>query len=168
MKDLEKQNESNNKHLLLQTIKDFLENGVKFQNIEEKSMESFKMNFTKQEKKFIDANIDKWVNSAYLAKQYVEKRQYTIEDSQVVPVDNEHTGVFQRNSHLGDGLQQFLEMKHELDITPLYLTTNYKSNVSFFKRYIFKTIKDETIINIYGLTGTLGSHASLLFCLKNK
>jgi len=52
------------------------------------------------------------------------------------------------NTKLGDGLHQFLQMKHALKVTSESLTTNYLSNVGFFKRY------NE---NILGLTGTLGS-----------
>jgi len=39
-------------------------------------------------------------------------------------------------------------MKHDLKITPESLTTNYLSNVGFFKRYGK---------NLYGLTGTCGA-----------
>ena len=52
-------------------------------------------------------------------------------------------------------MKQFLQIKHGLDITPHNLTTNYKSNVSFFKRYI----NTETN-NIYGMTDTLCSDAA--------
>lgn len=38
-------------------------------------------------------------------------------------------------------------MKEQVKITPLSLTTNFSSNVNFFKKYN----------KIYGLTGTLGS-----------
>ena len=121
-------------------------------------LSDFKIYFSDNEHEFINANLSDWIDSAFLAKQLNENHQYIIQDSKIVPVDSENTGMFQKNSHLSDGLQQFLQIKHGLDITPLNLTTNYKSNVSFFKRYI----NTETN-NIYGMTGTLGSDAARKF-----
>eukprot|EP00392_Amoebophrya_sp_AT5.2_P019007 g19694.t1 len=49
-------------------------------------------------------------------------------------------------STYNDGVRQFLELKHGLRMTPLAMTTNFLSNVHFFKKYA----------RIFGLTGTLG------------
>jgi hypothetical protein len=69
-------------------------------------------------------------------------------------VDANNTGVVQTNMHWSNGLHQFLQLKHGCKITAESLTTNFISNVSYFKRYGS---------NIYGLTGTLGSsHAKEL------
>ncbi|CAF1368755.1 unnamed protein product [Didymodactylos carnosus] len=50
--------------------------------------------------------------------------------------------------HWNNGLHQFLQIKHGAKISAESLTTNFISNVTYFKRYG---------LNIYGLTGTLGS-----------
>ena len=49
--------------------------------------------------------------------------------------------------HWNNGLHQFLQIKHGAKITAESLTTNFISNVTYFKQYGS---------NIYGLTGTLG------------
>ena len=47
-----------------------------------------------------------------------------------------------------EGIQQFLETKHQLSVSDVTLTTNYLSNFSFYTRYQ----------ELHGLTGTLGNH----------
>lgn len=61
---------------------------------------------------------------------------------------DKNTGVSQKNTSWSDGLHQFIQIKHGLKITSESLTTNFISNVAFFKKYG---------PNIYGLTGTIGS-----------
>ena len=65
----------------------------------------------------------------------------------VIPVDFKASGVLEKNKRWGDGLQQFLEMKHQLALTPLSTVTNYLSNFHYFKRYTN---------GVYGVSGTLG------------
>ncbi|KAM9728242.1 uncharacterized protein ACNS7B_016248 [Menidia menidia] len=74
----------------------------------------------------------------------------------IVPVDFQASGVLERNKRWGGGLQQFLEMKHQLAISPLSNVTNYMSNVHFFRRYLGGT-------GIFGVSGTLGGPAEKAF-----
>ena len=55
---------------------------------------------------------------------------------------------------LSDGLHQFLQIKHSIQLTAENLVTSFVSNVGYFKRYG---------TNIYGLTGTIGTEKSQLF-----
>lgn len=45
------------------------------------------------------------------------------------------TGGISESTHWCDGLHQFLQIKHELDIFPESVTTNFISNMGFMKRY---------------------------------
>ena len=60
----------------------------------------------------------------------------------------ERSGVIQEHTHWSNGLHQYLQIKHNLAMTPEGLTTSFMSNMAYFKRY-----GD----NIYGMSGTLGS-----------
>ena len=72
----------------------------------------------------------------------------------IYPVDFKSTGVTETNKKWGDGLQQFLEMKHDSPCSPLPLITNFLSNIDFFDRYGS---------NIVGVSGTLGNDAEKKF-----
>nr|XP_015208820.1 PREDICTED: uncharacterized protein LOC107078100 [Lepisosteus oculatus] len=81
-----------------------------------------------------------------------EKHQYQA----IIPVDFKASGVLEKNKRWGDGLQQFLEMKHQLAVTPLSNVTNYLSNFHYFQKYL-------TGKGIFGVTGTLGGEADVEF-----
>lgn len=74
----------------------------------------------------------------------------------IIPLDFQASGVLEKNKRWGDGLQQFLEMKHQLAISQLSNVTNFMSNVHFFKRYL----KGK---GIFGVSGTLGGKAEKAF-----
>ena len=74
----------------------------------------------------------------------------------IIPVDFQASGVLEKNKRWGDGLQQFLEMKHQLALSQLSTVTNYMSNVQFFKRYLSGK-------GIFGVSGTLGGEADKAF-----
>ncbi len=99
----------------------------------------------------------KWIDSALLAHfTYKESRDYTIELNNssrhvVVPVDFANTGVLQNGTSWNNGLHQFLQIKHGLEVYPESLTTNFFSNLALIDRYQK---------NVYGITGTLGSQES--------
>ena len=76
-----------------------------------------------------------WIENAFLAYNMQLKREYIVQDNAIYPVDYKSTGVIETNKKLGDGLQQFLEMKHGLPRSPLSLITNFLSNIDFFERY---------------------------------
>ena len=88
-----------------------------------------------------------WIENAFLAKEMQPGREYIIDGDAIYPVDFKSTGVVETNKKWGDGLQQFLEMKHGLSRSPLSLITNFLSNIDFLERYGS---------NIVGVTGTLG------------
>ena len=67
---------------------------------------------------------------------------------EIIPVDYASTGVLEKNKRYSEGIQQFLEVKHQLSVSDVTLTTNYLSNFSFYTRYH----------ELHGLTGTLGNH----------
>ena len=75
----------------------------------------------------------------------------------VVPVDFMGTGVLEKDKKWGNGLQQFLEFKHQLAISPMSLVTNFLSNYSFFRKYS----------HVYGVSGTLGDEVEHEFLGKH-
>ncbi|XP_078533257.1 uncharacterized protein LOC144819159 [Lissotriton helveticus] len=77
----------------------------------------------------------------------------------IIPVDFKATGVLEKNKRWGDGLQQFLEMKHQLAISPLSNVTNFMSNFHFLQRYTKGT-------GMFGVSGTLGDEAEVGFLKK--
>ena len=95
-----------------------------------------------------------WIDNAFLAKDMRPWREYIVQEDTIYPVDYKSTGVIETNKKWGDGLQQFLEMKHGLPRSPLSLITNYLSNIDFFDRYGS---------NIVGVTGTLGDEQEKQF-----
>jgi hypothetical protein len=93
-----------------------------------------------------------WAGSALEALNMKEEVNYVIlqEDGRdvIAPVDYENTGVTQINTMWQNGLHQFLQLKHQLELKAENLTSAYISNLSFFRLYG---------TNLCGLTGTLGS-----------
>ncbi|CAI5671899.1 unnamed protein product [Oreochromis niloticus] len=73
--------------------------------------------------------------------------EYVIEKHGIVPVDYSCTGVVENCMKWSDGLQQFLEMKHESKLSDMTAITNYMSNVGLLQKYGNQ---------IYGMSGTLG------------
>ena len=98
-------------------------------------------------KDYCESRFRCWIDNAFLAKNMQQGREYIVQDAAIYPVDYKSTGVIETNKKWGDGLQQFLEMKHNLPRSPLSLITNYLSNIDFFDRYGS---------NIVGVSGTLG------------
>ena len=98
---------------------------------------------------FAHSRAEKWVKNAFLATTMKQNREYIVSDGKVLPVDLKSTGIVELNKKWGDGLQQFLEMKHRITISPLSLVTNFLSNICLFRQYGSN--------GILGLSGTLGS-----------
>ena len=98
---------------------------------------------------FAHSRAEKWVKNAFLATTMKPNREYIVSDGKVLPVDLKSTGVVELNKKWGDGLQQFLEMKHRITVSPLSLVTNFLSNICLFRQYGPNSI--------LGLSGTLGS-----------
>ncbi|XP_078533263.1 uncharacterized protein LOC144819165 [Lissotriton helveticus] len=78
----------------------------------------------------------------------------------IIPVDFKATGVLEKNKRWGDGLQQFLEMKHQLAISPLSNVTNFMSNFHFLQRYTKGT-------GMFGVSGTLGDEPEVEYLKKH-
>ena len=100
------------------------------------------------------SRLEHWINNALVAEQMQYGRKYIVANDAIYPVDYNSTGVIEINKKWGDGLQQFLEMKHDLPLSPLSLITNFLSNIDYFKRY------DS---NILGVSGTLGNDGERTF-----
>lgn len=92
------------------------------------------------------------------AKNYTESPAHYFDC--IIPVDFKASGVLEKNKRWSDGLQQFLEMKHQLALTPLSTVTNYLSNFHYFKRYANGS-------GVYGVSGTLGDESDCAFLSKH-
>lgn len=99
-------------------------------------------------KEFVENQIPKWVDSAITAFYYQENIHYVAHAGVIKPVDYSSTGIVQNSTNWSNGLHQFLQIKHLLKMTSETFTTNFLSNMGYFKRYSN---------NLFGLTGTLGS-----------
>ncbi|XP_063043369.1 protein translocase subunit SecA-like [Engraulis encrasicolus] len=97
---------------------------------------------------FIKAKLRVWVLSAFQAKEMDLGDEYIIQGQSVVPVDYTCTGVVQNNMRWSNGLQQFIEMKHQAKLSNMTAITNFMSNVRLFRMY-----KSQ----VYGISGTLGN-----------
>ena len=95
---------------------------------------------------FVGSQLPTYIHSAFIALRMTEKREYVVKRGKITPVDYQNSGVIESNKHWGGGLQQMLEMKHHLKISPISIITNFISHIEFFKRYT----------EIYGLSGTIG------------
>ena len=111
-------------------------------------------------REYCKSRLKYWIGNAFVAKQMKQDREYVVRDNDVYPVDFQSTGVIETNKKWGDGLQQFLEMKHCLPISPLSLITNFLSNVDFFDLYRNNTVD---VCNILGVSGTLGGEPEKAF-----
>lgn len=117
---------------------------------------------------FVCGKREKWIENALLAKyDYHEDVSYRVlarakpdaiegkekeedEERLVVLMDNSSTGATMVNTILSQGLHQFLQLKHNLRLTPETLTYAFISNIAYILSY--------GAGRMYGLTGTLGSH----------
>ncbi|KAK5848271.1 hypothetical protein PBY51_005899 [Eleginops maclovinus] len=98
----------------------------------------------------VSSKLKVWIENAFKAQTMTKDREYTLEIHGIVPVDYNSTGVVENFTVMSDGLQQFLEMKHQYKLSDMTAVTNYMSNVELFLKY-----KDQ----IFGISGTLGQQA---------
>lgn len=127
--------------------------------------------------KYLENQLPVFVENALKAIQMTKGREYMIERSlsaqgirvseedqhmyhSIVPVDFQASGMLEKRKRWGEGLQQFLEMKHQLTLSPLSNVTNYMSNSNFFKRYLRGK-------GIFGVSGTLGGDADKGFLTRH-
>ena len=101
-------------------------------------------------KTFVTSQLSTYIDSAITAHLMVENREYLIsKDKKIIPVDFENSGIIEANKRWGGGLQQMLEMKHQLQLSPMSVVTNFLSHVGFFTRY--------GTGSLFGLSGTIGT-----------
>ncbi|WP_419241541.1 hypothetical protein [Cardinium endosymbiont of Nabis limbatus] len=107
-------------------------------------------------RQFSRIQLPSWIKNCLSALfDYEIKKHYIVSgDNRIVPVQYNETGILQHNLVWSNGLCQFLQMKERLSVDPESISTNYFSNIGFFKRYGN---------SIYGLTGTLGESATRSF-----
>lgn len=128
-------------------------------------------------KSYVENQLPVFVENALKAVEMTRGREYMIDTSPaaerdvakshdrdqynaVIPVDFKASGVLEKNKKWGNGLQQFLEFKHQLAISPISNVTNYMSNFHYFKRYLSGR-------GIFGVSGTLGGKADQDFLAKH-
>jgi len=106
-------------------------------------------------KSVIYRKLPTWIRSAFYAKSLIVNDEYIIADQVInglkkktVTVMDKATGVEQFSLKWSNGLHQFLQFKHGLELSQDSLKAVFLSNFFFFKRYGQ---------NLYGLSGTLGS-----------
>jgi preprotein translocase subunit SecA len=106
---------------------------------------------------FAGQMLDKWIKNAMHARYGChENVNYVIRpnddgEDQIVPVDFINTGVTLKNTVWSDGLHQFVQLKHNLQVTTETLTSSFISNIGYLKLYGH---------NLIGLTGEVGSHTN--------
>ena len=44
-------------------------------------------------------------------------------------------GILEKNKRYSEGVQQFLEIKHQLAVSDVTVTTNFMSNFAFYSRF---------------------------------
>ncbi|KAK2892403.1 hypothetical protein Q8A67_012391 [Cirrhinus molitorella] len=125
-------------------------------------------------KSYVENQLPVFVENALKAVEMTRDREYMIGTSPgaerdvanrdkynaVIPVDFKASGVLEKNKKWGNGLQQFLEFKHQLAISPISNVTNYMSNFHYFKRYLNGR-------GIFGVSGTLGGKADQDFLARH-
>lgn len=122
-----------------------LQNKDKILNQLHKTLEYLPRKFLDQflEKMFLDI-----VNSVLIAKfSFQEGKEYVVQHRQIHYVDFSNTGVINKELKWSDGLHQFLEIKHGLNITEQTLCAYFLSSIAHFSSYGK---------NLYGITGTIG------------
>ncbi|MEQ2185485.1 hypothetical protein GOODEAATRI_018625, partial [Goodea atripinnis] len=100
----------------------------------------------------VESKLKVWIQNAFLAQTMEKDHEYVLEDHGVVLVDYSCTDVVENCMKWCDGLQQFLEMKHQSKLSDMTVIANYMSNVCLLQKY-----KSQ----IYGLSGTLGQQAEI-------
>ena len=85
---------------------------------------------------YVDKCLPHWVENALHALDMDLDRDYILdEQSSIVPVDYSVSGMTEKNKRWSNGLQQFLEMKHEVPISSIPFITNFLSHFNLFSCY---------------------------------
>ena len=146
------------------TEEDFTKNPDKYKNIiTDYIKETIKKNFLQEDgktlkddlpiiypkcmKSYIEDSWNNWVDNIITSVTMFENRDFIIKNDNILPVDFSETGVVQHNMVHEGGKQQYLQIINNGKGTYENESTNFLSNISFFKRYKG---------HIYGVTGTFG------------
>lgn len=103
---------------------------------------------------FVNRNLKKWIHSAMLAVMFMkEDEHYIVQTDQngkksIIPVDADITGAQLLRTSWQDCLHEFLEMKHNIEISFDTRTINFLSHVAYLK---------QLGCDVVGYTGTIGS-----------
>ncbi|CAF4120117.1 unnamed protein product [Rotaria sp. Silwood2] len=137
----------NNEFVIGQNDGYYKADALKF--IRGKMTEKELIRYSAYRQEYIYMKLPKWIKGA---KQVLYGLTLNVDyviskDGRIVVVDYANTGVSQLNMHWSNGVHQFLELKHNLRMTPERMCDSFFSNVTLFKRYQ---------PHLYGVTGTLG------------
>jgi len=110
------------------------------------------VNIPRHLNEFMSEHSGQLADSIIMANAYKLGMQYKISNPEnkqekITPVDYLNTGVVQLSLTWSDGLHQYIELKHGLNMKAESLTNVFRSYVGYFLKYEG---------NIYGMTGTLG------------
>ena len=124
---------------MIDKLKQYLSDKIKkiINSNDKKSTFYFPLNHSA--KKFALDQVEKWVNSLIQSLYMKKNVEYIIDKNQeIVPVDQDNTGVFQKKTTLSYGLHQFLQINNNLPVTPISVLTYYLSNFQIFIKYFIK------------------------------
>ena len=136
----------------------FVEDRLSSNNSENATEPMEKLNLPNYLRSFARRNVKNFLESALQALAMIDGRKYICRNGSIKIIDYQSTGVVQQNTKYGNGLHQFLELKHRLVPSPLTMVTNFMSNFFYFK----KCGK-----NILGMSGTLGSDCDKEFMTEH-
>ena len=136
-----------------QHLKDYIRDYIKYSllNLDEGSQNRL-VNIPRHLDDFMREHSGQLAESIIMANNYRLGTHYKISNPEgkqekITPVDYLNTGVVQLSLTWSDGLHQYIELKHGLNIRTESLTNIFRSYVGYFLKYEG---------SIYGLTGTLG------------
>ena len=115
---------------------------------------SDKIKVPKYLEEFVKLQLDNWIKAyVYSFYGYCKDVNYVVKDigdnrSIIEIIDYKNTGVLQEGVNLSNGIHQFLQIKHSVELTNETLVSCFISNVKYFKMYGNRMV---------GLTGTIGS-----------
>lgn len=117
-------------------------------------IESGKLVLPKSMKTFTERRLKTWIKCAFDAKHLKRGEHYDLEINsktklEEIVIMDISTGVEQLNTQWQNGLQQFLQLKHNHKLTDESLQAVFMSNLTFFEGYT----------QLYGMSGTLGQKA---------
>ena len=161
--ELRKKNPQQNYFELTNEFKENIKNHVmeiikkNYLNDDQKTLkENLPLVYPKYMKKYIENSLNDWIENLIRATVMLEDKDFIKKENNIVPVDFLNTGVLQDSMVWEGGLQQFLQIINDEKGTYENESTNFLSNISFFKRYNGR---------IFGVTGTFGG-AGFQYILK--